>query len=43
LLTGGLGLIGAFVFLPLPRDAAAELAGRRFHRTLEEEPTALAD
>ncbi len=43
LLTGGLGLIGSFVFVPLPRNAGAELAGRRFNRTIEEEPTALAD
>ncbi len=44
ILTGGLGLLGSAVFLPLPRDAAAELSGRRGRRSLvEEEATALAD
>jgi EmrB/QacA subfamily drug resistance transporter len=44
LLTGGLGLIGAMVFVPLPRNAGAELAGRRGgHQFIEDEPAAVAD
>ncbi|HKD67660.1 MAG TPA: DHA2 family efflux MFS transporter permease subunit [Candidatus Binataceae bacterium] len=44
LLTGGLGLLGSIVFLPLPHNAGAELAGRRGrHRFAEEDTTALAD
>jgi EmrB/QacA subfamily drug resistance transporter len=44
LLTGGLGLIGSLVFLPLPHHAGAELSGRRGrHSLIEEEPAAIAD
>jgi hypothetical protein len=44
ILTGGLGLIGALAFVPLPHNAAAELAGRRGQRRfVEAEPTAVAD
>jgi EmrB/QacA subfamily drug resistance transporter len=43
-LTGGLGLLGALSFVPLPRNAAAELAGRRGRRHfVEDEPAAIAD
>jgi EmrB/QacA subfamily drug resistance transporter len=43
LLTGGLGLIGALVFVPLPHHAGAELAGRRGRHRFESEPAAIAD
>jgi EmrB/QacA subfamily drug resistance transporter len=43
ILTGGLGLIGALTFVPLPYHAGAELAGRRGHRQFESEPAAIAD
>jgi len=43
LLTGGLGLLGSLVFVPLPRHAGAELAGGRRRTLVEEETTALAD
>jgi hypothetical protein len=44
LLTGGLGLLGSLVFLPLPHHAGAELSGRRGrHSLVEDEPAAIAD